>query len=272
VTRDHRGDPTLPPGPARDLVDLFKQLRHANPLSVGQIAVKSGLSPGHISDVLRGWKAPSPGTAAKLAKALGANDDTTRKALRLAGDLTELNRHNRKRMRDVERSVSEQTPASTPRAALARLPVVAAGAVAVVLALLAISLYGLPLPGSSSSLVTGSVACAEGRPVVGVWIAAATGQRDSGFAHLGPARAAGVNFAAGSTVTYSYLLPHGGSYAVHVGCGGTAAHWAASDFSPLLSESTVNLRCDYPGAAVARGTEPTRGTAPRGECGGAADS
>jgi hypothetical protein len=74
--------------------------------------------------------------------------------------------------------------------------------------------------------------------MVGVWAAAASGQGDSGYAHLGPAY-----FAGAATVSYSYLLPKGGRYAVHVGCGGTASRWASTDLSPLLSHSPVHLNC-----------------------------
>jgi len=115
VTRDQRGDPDLPPGPAKDLVDLFRQLRHARRLSGGQIAVRTGLSPGHISEVLRGWKAPSPDAAAKIASALGASHDVARRAVRLAEQLAELNLHNRSRMRDrLPRATAAPAPASVP--------------------------------------------------------------------------------------------------------------------------------------------------------------
>lgn len=91
--------------------------------------------------------------------------------------------------------------------------------------------------------ITGSVVCQSGRPVVGVWIAASSGQGDSGFAHLGPPGAVGFSHPIGPAGTYSYRLPHGGSYAVHVGCGGSASHWASRNYSPLLSGRTVSLRC-----------------------------
>jgi hypothetical protein len=110
-----------------------------------------------------------------------------------------------------------------------------------------------------STLVTGSVVCESGRPVVGVWIAASTGQSDSGFAHLGPPGSSGVSYPIGSAGTYSFRLAHGGSYAVHVGCGGTAHHWASSNYSPLLSNPAVQLRCDDP---IASARKPGR----RGKC------
>jgi hypothetical protein len=127
--------------------------------------------------------------------------------------------------------------------------------------LLATGVYVLSqiLGGQSGTTVTGSVVCESGRPVVGVWIAASTGQGDSGFAHLGPLNTSGISYPIGSNGTYGYLLPHGGSYAVHVGCGGTAPDWASSSYSPLLSSRTVHLRCQDPSASA-------QGTSSRGWC------
>ena len=127
--------------------------------------------------------------------------------------------------------------------------------------LLATGVYVLSqiLGGRSGTMVTGSVACESGRPVAGVWIAASTGQRDSGFAHLGPPSTSDISYPIGSNGTYSYRLPHGGSYAVHAGCGGTAHHWASSSYSPLLSSRTVYLRCQDPSTSA-------QGTSSRGRC------
>jgi hypothetical protein len=54
----------------------------------------------------------------------------------------------------------------------------------------------------SQTTVTGSVVCDSGRPAVGVWIAASSGQKDSGYAHLGPPSNAAINYPAGTIVTY----------------------------------------------------------------------
>ena len=74
MPRKKRPEPDLPPGPARDLVDLFTWLRGTRPMRVGQIANRTGYTPGHVSEVLRGWKAPSPDAAALIAQVLGADD------------------------------------------------------------------------------------------------------------------------------------------------------------------------------------------------------
>ncbi len=110
MTRDRRGEPELPPGPARDLVDLFRRLRQARKLSGGQLAVKTGLSPSYISDVLRGWRAPSPDVAMKVTNALGGSLDELAWASRLAEELAELNQFNRRRQ-------GSQTPGEPVRRA-----------------------------------------------------------------------------------------------------------------------------------------------------------
>jgi tetratricopeptide (TPR) repeat protein len=110
MTRNRRGEPDLPPGPARDLVALFRLLRSRRPLTVGQVAVKSDLAVGHISEVLHGWKAPSPNAAELIARALGADDDAMLKARSLAEALTELNRYTRAK----ERSGGPDSPFDVP--------------------------------------------------------------------------------------------------------------------------------------------------------------
>jgi TIR domain len=131
----------------------------------------------------------------------------------------------------------------------------------IAVALLAIGAYLVQriAAGQGSSTVTGSVVCESGRPVVGIWIAASTGQSDSGYAHLGPPGFSGISYPIGATGTYSYRLAHGGTYALHVGCGGTAKHWAAKDYSPLLSTRAAHLHCHNPAV-------PAAGASVRGEC------
>jgi transcriptional regulator with XRE-family HTH domain len=103
MPRSKRPEPDLPPGPARDLVDLFSRLRHSSQLRIGQIASRTGYAPGHISEVLRGWKAPSPDAAVKIAQALGADDNTIRRARRRAEDLKEWKRANSQRAKSQGR-------------------------------------------------------------------------------------------------------------------------------------------------------------------------
>jgi transcriptional regulator with XRE-family HTH domain len=77
-------------------VDLFRRLRRSSELRVGQIASRTGYTPGHVSEVLRGWKAPSPDAAASIAQALGADESTVRRARRRAEDLREWKRDERR--------------------------------------------------------------------------------------------------------------------------------------------------------------------------------
>ena len=60
MTRDGRGEPDLAPGPARDLVDLYRHLLRCARLTNGQVAIRAGLSPSHLSEVLHGWNRPAP--------------------------------------------------------------------------------------------------------------------------------------------------------------------------------------------------------------------
>jgi transcriptional regulator with XRE-family HTH domain len=99
MPRKKRPEPDLSPGPARDLVDLFRRLRDARPMRVGQIANRTGYTPGHVSEVLRGWKAPSPDAAARIAQVLGADDTTVRRARRRAEDLRDWKRARPRRRR-----------------------------------------------------------------------------------------------------------------------------------------------------------------------------
>jgi plasmid maintenance system antidote protein VapI len=94
VPRSKRPEPELPPGPARDLADLFSRLLDSSGLRIGQIARRTGYAPSHVSEVIRGWKAPSPDAAARIAQALGADDNTVRRARRRAEDLKEWKRDN----------------------------------------------------------------------------------------------------------------------------------------------------------------------------------
>jgi tetratricopeptide (TPR) repeat protein len=110
MARNQRGEADLPPGPARDLVDLFRLLRSHAPLTIGQVAVKSHLAAGYISEVLRGWKAPSPNSAEAIARSLGADDSAALKARTLAEALAELNRHTRAKKRADDADVPFEVP------------------------------------------------------------------------------------------------------------------------------------------------------------------
>jgi transcriptional regulator with XRE-family HTH domain len=96
MTRAKRAEPKLPPGPAREIVDLFRLLRGSSSLRVGQIANRAGYTPGHVSEVLRGWKTPSPEAAARIVQALGGSESAIRRARRHAEELEERKRDSRR--------------------------------------------------------------------------------------------------------------------------------------------------------------------------------
>jgi transcriptional regulator with XRE-family HTH domain len=93
MARSKREEPRLPPGAARDLVDLFKLLHSKNELRIGQIASRTGYAPSHISEVLRGLKSPSPEAAARITAALGGDETMIKRARRRAEELTEWKRN-----------------------------------------------------------------------------------------------------------------------------------------------------------------------------------
>lgn len=146
----------------------------------------------------------------------------------------------------TQQAAAPQPPERSWRAFLLNVWTVGVGAPLVVAALLAGHSTIMSLIGGKNALLAGSVVCLSGQPVVGVWIAASTGQRDSGYAHLGTANSAGGNYPTGPTATYSFSLQNGTTYSVHVGCGGTVADWKSSDDSPLLSARSVTLHCADP--------------------------
>jgi transcriptional regulator with XRE-family HTH domain len=117
MTRRRRPDPYLPPGAAQDLVDLFKRLRDSSQLRIGQIANRTGYTPSHVSEVMRGWKAPSPEAAARIAQALGADERTVERARRRAEDLKGWKHDNDKGRRHALEASGDRTgptPASFP--------------------------------------------------------------------------------------------------------------------------------------------------------------
>jgi hypothetical protein len=109
-------------------------------------------------------------------------------------------------------------------------------------------------------IVSGDVACASGVDVTGVWVEAASGKGDSGFAHLGAATPSDVDLPSGPTAHFSYRLPHGGAYTLKVGCGGTGKDWATNNYSPQVSTGGTTLRCEDPPP------DPLAADPPKGKC------
>jgi|SRR5579862_1372425 len=94
-------------------------------------------------------------------------------------------------------------------------------------------------------LAEGTVECASGRHIEGVWIQT---MDDPGWA------AWSSNPQQKSIASYGRRLPNDEIYGVHVGCGGSPANWTSSNFSPGVStEETPDFICyDTPEVSTAR--------------------
>jgi tetratricopeptide (TPR) repeat protein len=90
------------------LLRRLRQQQHA--LSVRQIAARAGVSGSHVSDVLRGWKTPSPEVAAALARVLGGGDGDIGKVRQWAGQARELQYYQR-----THPAPAGHSPPSPPR-------------------------------------------------------------------------------------------------------------------------------------------------------------
>lgn len=90
-------------------------------------------------------------------------------------------------------------------------------------------------PASAATSISGSLSCASGRPVTGIWVNA-TSSTD-GWAPKTPG--GGTS----STVSWTYSLSAGGSYKLHVGCGGTTQNWASTSYSATISGNAHSMIC-----------------------------
>jgi transcriptional regulator with XRE-family HTH domain len=97
MPRGRRGALDLVPGPATDLVVLFRRLARAGTLNNTSLAAKAGLSRSYVGELLNGRKSPSPSTAARLATVMGATAAEVVAARRLAEQLQDLQRYERGR-------------------------------------------------------------------------------------------------------------------------------------------------------------------------------
>ena len=82
--------------------------------------------------------------------------------------------------------------------------------------------------------ISGTVECASHADIEGVYVLASSGGSNwaSWQANIG-----------GWQVRYEYTLPVGGSYSIHVGCGGTPQTYATSDRSPFTSQTIATVVC-----------------------------
>ncbi len=93
----------------------------------------------------------------------------------------------------------------------------------------------------SSALAAGTVECASGRHVEGIWIQAID---SPGWA------AWSANPQQENIASYSRSLPHEEIYGVHVGCGGSPLKWASSNLSPGVRTGEFSDFICYDTAAV----------------------
>ena len=87
---------------------------------------------------------------------------------------------------------------------------------------------------TAATSVSGSIQC-QSTSVEGVWVQSANG--GSGWAPW-------VSSAANPDhATYSYTLPHGGEYSLHVGCGGTTSSWKVAEYSNFYGGTVNDFYC-----------------------------
>jgi transcriptional regulator with XRE-family HTH domain len=85
----------LPPGAARDLVDLLRRLASACKSNNVSIAQKGGVSASYVSQIMHGRKIPSPDVAARLINAVGGTERDELTARGLAERAIEARRYER---------------------------------------------------------------------------------------------------------------------------------------------------------------------------------
>ena len=87
---------------------------------------------------------------------------------------------------------------------------------------------------TAATAVSGSIQC-QSTSVEGVWVQSANG--GSGWAPW-------VSSAANPDhATYSYTLPKGGEYSLHVGCGGTTSTWKVAAYSDFYGGTVNDFYC-----------------------------
>jgi transcriptional regulator with XRE-family HTH domain len=239
----------VPPG--RDLLDLFARLREDTRLRNGQIASRAGVSESYVSEVLRGRRIPGPDVAEKIVRVLGGDGRTIARARQLAEHATEAKRQRRQASPEPVTQIPPSPAGPGRRPVLWLIAHSWQGRLAITMLAAVLAITGavfLPWHHAGRTWLSGSATCESGRPIIAIWIAALAGQQGSGYAHLGPAPGSGLTHASGPTVSYTYLLAQGGSYVVHVGCGGTSDHWDSANYSGAISTPSVTLRCDDPRA------------------------
>lgn len=76
---------------------------------------------------------------------------------------------------------------------------------------------------SNKVTISGNVLCADNERVVGVWVSAVSS--GSNFANWYKTNSNG------SEAAFWYVLPNGGAYNLHIGCGGSRQDWDNTDYT-----------------------------------------
>lgn len=92
----------------------------------------------------------------------------------------------------------------------------------------------ITVPRVTNERITLEVTCTSGAPVVGLWLEASLG--GSGWGE--PA-----DSTTPSTKNYGFILPFGGSYEAHVGCGGNRDRWEVNVKSDRRNAPQRRLMC-----------------------------
>lgn len=225
-----------------DFKERMRVLQASRAASLRQIAAAAGASEETMRKVVSGYQRPTPDAVRRFLVGLGLPE---------AGVLQELKNFAQEpaaapAQRDgatlwlpsetgpaIEQRPLRKDPLTAATPAPRRPPrwpsrgvVALAAAAAFVAAALAVS--AAQDDHDDPQLVTGRVTCEARSPIVGVFIVA--GRGGSGFAgnwkETGPARA-----------SFTYVLPHGGGWAVNVGCGGSPQRWGQESRAPSLTEA-----------------------------------
>jgi hypothetical protein len=97
-----------------------------------------------------------------------------------------------------------------------------------------------PDPASSATaaglLVSGTVRCAHGQPVDGVWVNSSGG--GSSYARLRPTSQSSASYTAWLATSTPTAI------SLHVGCGGSATNWASENWTPVVLMVTRSKRID----------------------------
>lgn len=93
---------------------------------------------------------------------------------------------------------------------------------------IASAFLALPAAQAASPTIKGTVTCANGKGVVGVWVRSS--RQGSKFAAWKKTAAASASYSA----QVSTSLPT--SISLHVGCGGSTKTWGSDDFSPMIAD------------------------------------